>query len=128
MSVKIFSGIDLADVHRLRQARPALRERFYQRVFTAAELREIGDSFEEAAGHFAAKEAASKALGTGIGRVAWRDLEIHHQPWGAPVLLLHGNAKVVAEKLGWTDWSVSITHNGDLAAAVVTAVAESGAA
>lgn len=127
MSVKVFSGIDLAEPRRLREVRSALRERFYRRVFTAAELEEIGTSFEDAAGHFAAKEAASKALGTGIGYVAWQELEILHQPWGAPQLFLHGRARRVAEKLGWTDWSVSITHSSGLAAAVVTAVADTNA-
>ena len=124
MSLKVFTGIDLAEVHRLREVRTALRERFYRRVFTPAELAEIGDSFEDAAGHFAAKEAASKALGTGIGYVAWHDLEILHGQWGAPQLFLYGRALQVAEKLGWSSWSVSITHSTELAAAVVTAITE----
>jgi holo-[acyl-carrier protein] synthase len=66
----------------------------------------------------------SKALGTGIGKVAWQDIEILHEWSGEPLVYLHGNARFVAEKKGLKHWSVSITHDGGLAAAVAVAIGD----
>ncbi|HBO34937.1 MAG TPA: ACP synthase, partial [Anaerolineaceae bacterium] len=77
-------------------------------------------------GLFAAKEAVSKALGTGIGKVAWQDIEILHEWSGEPILHLHGNALLVAQEKGLRQWSVSITHDGGLAAAVAVAIGDPG--
>ena len=71
---------------------------------------------------FVAKEAAAKALGCGIGEVHWRDLEIQNDDQGKPVLVLHGKALEAAQKAGWLDWSVSISHTAGIAGAVVTAL------
>lgn len=117
------TGVDLVEIERLEQVNPRIRERFIRRVYTPRELAEIeaGD-FQALAGHFAAKEAVSKALGTGIGRVHWQDIEVTSGPWGEPVLSLYGLAKTVAERLGLTAWSVSITDSDSHAIAVAVAV------
>jgi holo-[acyl-carrier-protein] synthase len=120
----IKSGIDLVQTHRLAEVNPAIRTRFIQRVFTQAEQTQAGDDNETLSGIFAAKEAVSKALGTGIGRVAWQDIEILNEKTGEPLVYLHGFAKQVAEHKGLTQWSVSITHDGGLAAAVAVAIGE----
>ena len=63
------------------------------------------------AGRFAAKEAAAKALGCGIGDVAWKEVEILGDEQNAPILTLHGAAEQKARKLGLMTWSVSISHS-----------------
>jgi holo-[acyl-carrier protein] synthase len=117
----LYSGIDLVEIKRLADVNPAIRRRFLQRVFTPLELEEAQDSNERLAGRFAAKEAISKALGTGIGWVAWKDIEIERGSRGEPVLHLYGNAAALAEKMGIYTWSVSISHTQTHAVAMAVA-------
>ncbi len=114
-------GVDVVEIQRLEVIQPAIRARFIQRVFTALELTQLGDDSEALAGVFAAKEAASKALGTGIGKVRWQDFEVIHAQTGEPELRLHGEALRVALSRGLHEWAVSITHDGGLALAFVVA-------
>lgn len=116
------SGIDTIEISRIEEINPSIRERFIQRVFTANEIAQAGDRADVLSGLFAAKEAASKALGTGIGYVRWKDIEILHLSSGQPTLNLHGNAKLTAEKQGLSAWSVSISHDRNKAIAVVVAI------
>lgn len=120
----IRSGIDTIEISRLVEVRPAIRQRFIQRVFTPLEIEQARDRSEMLSGLFAAKEAVSKALGTGIGAVHWRDIEIVHLPSGQPTVQLHGHAAVVANDLGLSEWSVSISHDRDKAVAVAIALGE----
>lgn len=120
----IKSGIDLVRTNRLAEVDPKIRERFLARVFTPAEQEQARGNFETLSGIFAAKEAVSKALGTGIGKVAWQDIEILHEPSGEPLLYLHNYANELAEIKGLKQWSVSITHDGGMAAAVAIAIGE----
>ena len=120
------TGIDLIEINRLEEVNPAIRKRFLQRIFTPLELEQVGHSYASLSGRFAAKEAVSKALGTGIGFVLWQDIEIRRGRFGEPELFLYGNAQKEAEKLGLTTWSVSITHNRTTAAAFVIAMGENG--
>ena len=83
------------------------------------------DSYEGLSGLFAAKEAVSKALGTGIGKVAWRDIEIVHLPTGEPTVQLHGTAAQVAEAKGLHEWAISISHDGGMAIAMAVASSKS---
>ncbi len=117
----IKSGIDLLRTSRLAHVNPAIRERFIRRVYTVAEIAQARDDNETLSGIFAAKEAVSKALGTGIGKVAWQDIEILHAPSGEPSVILHGTALEVAQAKGLVEWAVSITHEGGMAAAVAVA-------
>jgi holo-[acyl-carrier protein] synthase len=123
-TMNLSSGIDTIEISRLDEIHPSIRERFIERVFTSNEIAQADGRSDVLSGLFAAKEAASKALGTGIGRVGWQDLEILHLPTGQPTLHLHGNAKLTAEKLGLRTWSVSISHDRDKAIAVVVAIGE----
>jgi holo-[acyl-carrier protein] synthase len=117
----IRTGIDMVEIARLNSQRPAIRARFLQRVFTPNELAESGDSDAVLAGRFAAKEAVSKALGSGIGWVRWQDIEVRRGAFGAPQLQLHGNAQKLAQDLGLDHWSISITDTDTHAAAVAVA-------
>ena len=96
-------------------------ERFLDRVFTPAERILCNGRSASLAARFAAKEAGSKALGTGVGAVAWREIEILANPRGRPVVVLHGAAAVRAAALGLHHWSISLTHLAGLAVALVVA-------
>ena len=118
-------GVDIVRVNRLAEIDPKIRARFIQRVFTEREQAQMRDNNEGLSGLFAVKEAVSKALGTGIGKVAWRDIEIVHLPTGEPTLTLHGYAKELAQSKGLEEWAISISHDGGLAIAMVVATGKS---
>lgn len=112
----------MIEVRRLEGLRPSIRERFYDRVYTAREREICADRSERYAARFAAKESVAKALGTGIGRIGWRDIEIDMNADGAPVLRLYRAAAAKSVELGLTDWSISLTHTKEYGAAVAVAI------
>jgi holo-[acyl-carrier protein] synthase len=118
------SGIDILEISRLDEINPAIRERFIARVYTADEIAQAKNHSETLTGLFSAKEAVSKALGTGIGAVHWQDIEVLHLPSGQPTVSLHGQAKIIANQLGLTTWSVSISHDRDRVVALAVAIGE----
>jgi len=118
------TGIDMIEIDRLRNINPAIRKRFLQRVFTPRELTESGDRDASLAGRFAAKEAAAKALGCGIGAVKWQEIEIQLDAQHKPVLALYGKALDISIRQGWISWSISISHTREYALASVTALIE----
>ncbi len=122
--MKLRSGIDTVEISRLDEIRPAIRERFIQRVFTPQEIKQARNQTDSLTGLFAAKEAVSKALGTGIGHVSWQDIEIIHLPTGQPTLELHGNAKIIADQIGLKTWSISISHDRNKAIALAVAIGD----
>lgn len=118
------TGIDLIEVERIARSIEQHGERFLRRVYTPAELAECAGRVTSLAARFAAKEAVSKALGTGIGVITWTEIEVRRGPSGEPQLTLHGAAQALAERLSLTEWSLSLSHTGTLASAFV--VAQSG--
>jgi holo-[acyl-carrier protein] synthase len=116
------SGIDTIEISRLETIRDPIRRRFIARVYTPQEITQARDRNDILAGLFAAKEAVSKALGTGIGRVHWQDIEVLHLETGQPVVHLHGHAEIIAKDLGLTEWSVSISHDRSKAVSVAVAI------
>lgn len=112
-------GLDLCQVSRMEKALE--REGFLTRFFTEGEqayLRARGKGMaQSAAGCFAAKEAALKALGCGI-LLPLRDVGVEHDESGAPRYLLAGEAEKRMRALGGARMLLSITHEGDMAAAV----------
>ena len=121
-AVKIATGIDLLEIERLRDAITTHGERFLQRVFTQRELDANVRRVESLAGRFAAKEAVAKALGCGIGDVAWKEIEILRAESGAPQLVLHGAAEQMAQDQGLANWSLSLSHSQSHAVAVAVAI------
>ena len=117
------TGIDLAEVGRIRDAIGRYGDRFIQRIYTAAEIAYVerkANRFERYAGRFAAKEAGMKAIGTGWKRgVRWVDFEVSNLPSGRPTLRLHGEAARLAGKMGVKSISLSITHTAELGMAQV---------
>lgn len=118
----IATGVDLVEVDRFHNLNPRIKERFFRRVFTPQELNDSDQSLQHLAGKFAAKEAASKALGCGIGKVSWQELEILNDVNGKPELILHTHAAQIAKQSGWNTWSLSISHTRTFALASVTAL------
>jgi holo-[acyl-carrier protein] synthase len=115
------SGVDLLEIQRMRETLQRHGDHFLARIYTPAERTLCNGNTASLAARFAAKEAVSKALGTGVGDVGWHDIEILRAAGGAPVLLLHGNAQALAEKLGLHNWSISLSHTREYAVAMVVA-------
>ena len=121
------TGVDIIEIERIRQAVARYGERFLGRVYTPDELICCRNRFESLAARFAAKEAVTKALGTGLWRqgIGWVDVEVlRDAATGAPVLYLHGAAARLAQQLGLTEWSVSLSHDRTRAVAFVVALTE----
>lgn len=119
---RLVAGVDVVDVGRFEQLLLRRGAALLDHVFTPGELGECAGRPESLAARLAAKEATLKALGTGIGPVAWRDVEVRRGPGGAPVLVLTGGARAVARSLGLGDWAVSLSHDAGCAVAVVVAL------
>jgi holo-[acyl-carrier protein] synthase len=117
------TGVDLVEIERLEEVIERYGERFLQRVFTQQELDEVGENIASLAGRFAAKEAVSKALGTGIGPVSWREIEILRGDQREPVLRLYGSAAILARQRELNQWSLSLSHTNRYAIALVVALA-----
>ena len=120
--VNIAVGIDIIEVARVRKVYEHHRERFLKRVFTEREVQQCRGKATRLAGRFAAKEAISKALGTGIHGVAWREMEVVQLRSGRPTVRLHGNAKQRAELLGLSAFDVSMADLVEFSIAIAVAV------
>jgi holo-[acyl-carrier protein] synthase len=117
------TGVDLAEVARIRDAVERYGQRFIARIYTPGEIAYVerkANRFERYAGRFAAKEAGMKAIGTGWKRgVRWQDFEVANLASGRPTLRLHGEAARIAERLGVKSVQLSITHTAELGMAHV---------
>lgn len=116
------TGIDLCEIARLRQAIERQGERLLARIFTPAERELCGRNYASLAARFAAKEAVGKALGTGLGPIAFTDIEILRGENHEPLLRLHGKALERAHSLRLTEWAISLSHTQEYAAASVVAI------
>ena len=115
------TGVDIIEIPRVRLVFERYGQRFLDRVFTAGEIAYCRGRASNLAARFAAKEAAMKALGTGVRGVAWKDIEIVRQESGAPSIQLHGRAKNRAEHLGVQEMALSLSHSREYAVASVIA-------
>jgi holo-[acyl-carrier protein] synthase len=114
-------GVDIIEVDRVAAVVARWGDRFLQRVFTAAELAYCRGRVPELAARFAGKEAITKALGTGIIGLAWREMEILADPRGKPVVRLTGRALDRARAMGLADFAISLSHSRAYAVAMVLA-------
>ena len=118
----IGTGVDLAEVDRIRAAIERHGARFTERIYTPGEMAYVerkANRYERYAARFAAKEAGMKALGTGWHGVRWRDFEVANLPSGRPTLRFHGAAAEIAGKLGVQNVALSLTHTATQALAYV---------
>ncbi len=120
------TGIDIIEVARIRASLEKFGERFGQRILLPDEMAYCLSHKEPTpfvAARFAAKEAISKAFGTGIGgQLGWQDMEIRKKESGEPFVVLHGKGKILFETRGAKRLLVSLSHTQNYAAA--TAVLE----
>lgn len=116
-------GIDIVKVERISGSLERFGRRMEERLFTPGELeycRRHKDPLPHLAARFAAKEAASKALGTGMsGGVGFRQFEVHQPGGHQPKLEFHGAALERFQALGCRSSHLSLTHDAGLAVACV---------
>ncbi|HET8890349.1 MAG TPA: holo-ACP synthase [Candidatus Angelobacter sp.] len=117
------TGVDIAEVGRIKAAVERFGERFLRRVFTPAEVRYCmgkPNAAERLAARFAAKEAGMKAIGTGLRHgVTWQDVEVLRVPGQRPVLKFNGKAAEFADRLGCKRTHLSLSHTKEQAIAHV---------
>ena len=115
------AGVDIIEIERIQRAVSRWGQRFLDRVYTEGEIAFCRGRVPELAVRFAGKEAISKALGTGMFGVSWREMEVLSDPLGKPHVRLHGRAATRASRLGLTDFAISLSHSRDYAIAFVVA-------
>ncbi len=120
-------GIDIVHVQHVQDSIERFGERFLQRIFTQEErnycLNRTSDAtkMQSFAARFAAKEATLKVLRPGETFLDWRTIEVHRAPEGWCEIELHGASAALAATRGITALSLSLSHELDLATAVVVA-------
>ncbi|HXB62967.1 MAG TPA: holo-ACP synthase [Acidobacteriaceae bacterium] len=117
------TGTDIIEIARIQRSIQRYGQRFTRRVFTPGEIAYCEgkkNAAESYAGRFAAKEAAAKALGTGIAQgVTWLEIEVRRQPGERPSVHFTGRAATRAAAMNVAAASLSITHSRELALATV---------
>lgn len=124
---KITTGIDIINIDRIRNTILKNKDKFYERLFTEKEIdyiNSVGNSPETVSGMFAAKESVSKALGTGIGAIGWKDIEILHDEKGKPFINISEKLGVRIFELGLEAVEITITHERDIAMALAIGYGE----
>jgi holo-[acyl-carrier protein] synthase len=120
------TGIDIIEVGRIASSYEKFGERFVNRILHADEIAYCLSHKNPApflAVRFAAKEAISKAFGTGIcAKLGWQDMEIRRKESGEPFVVLHGKGKKLFKSRRATNLLISLSHTANYAAA--TAVLE----
>lgn len=117
-------GIDIIEVERIKRA-VEKNERFLTRNFTKNEIEYFhkkADNYTSIAGNFAAKEAVSKAIGTGFRGFNFCDIEILRDELGAPVVNIYAGAQMKAKELGIAGFMISISHTHEYAVANCIAI------
>ncbi|MBV8969090.1 MAG: holo-ACP synthase [Verrucomicrobia bacterium] len=121
-------GVDVVETRRIAESIERLGERFLERVYQPGEIeycRSMRAPAPHFAARFAAKEAVSKAFGTGFSnQVNWRDIEIRRKATGEPFVVLHSGAAELAKRLGIRTIFVSLSHSDEYAVANAVLVKE----
>lgn len=120
-------GVDVVETARIEASMARHGERFIQRVFTAGEVAYCSAMKTPApffAARFAAKEAVSKAFGTGIGAaIGWLEIEVRRKASGEPFVVLHGAGAELATRLEITQVLLTLSHSDHYAVANAVALA-----
>lgn len=116
------TGIDIIEVARVKASHERFGDRFLNRILRPAEIAYCVSHRNPApflAARFAAKEAISKAFGTGVGKhLGWQDLEVGRKETGEPFVLLLGRGLLLLEQRGGRIVHLSLSHTDNYAAAV----------
>ena len=115
-------GVDIVETTRIQHSLERFGERFLHRVFTDGEIaycQSMKYPARHFAARFAAKEAVSKAFGTGIGKsISWKDIDVHREGSGQPFVVLKGGAKELAAERRVSAVWISLSHTDHNAAAM----------
>lgn len=115
-------GIDIIEVSRIQASYEKFGERFLKRILREHEIEYClmhRNPAPHLAARFAAKEAVSKAFGTGIGsQLGWQDIEVRNESNGRPYIVLYGSGKELLEKRGARLVHISLSHTQNYAVAV----------
>ena len=114
-------GVDIIEISRIQTVLERHGDRFLRRVYTEGELAYADGRLSALAARWAAKEAAAKALGTGIGDVSFQEIEVICDVRGKPDLVLHGEAAHLAARLSLSQFALSLSHAAGYAVAFVVA-------
>ena len=116
-------GVDIIETERIERSLERFGERFLHRVFTDGEIaycQSMKYPARHFAARFAAKEAVSKAFGTGIGKtMGWRDIDVRKKPSGEPFVMLDGGAKSLADERNVHGVWISLSHTNHHAVAMI---------
>lgn len=116
-------GVDLVETARIGHSLDRFGDRFLHRIFSEGEIaycQSMKFPARHFAARFAAKEAVSKAFGTGIGKsMGWKDIDVHRKPSGEPFLVLSGGAKQLADERKVTRALVTLSHTDNHAMAMI---------
>jgi holo-[acyl-carrier protein] synthase len=119
-------GADVVAIHQVAESVDRFGDRYLERVYTEHELNSCTGSAAvrtaSLAARFAAKEAAIKVLRPTGHQPEWRSMEVRSDPGGWCTMALTGHAAALADQAGISDLAVSLTHEGEVAAAVVVAL------
>ena len=119
-------GTDICQIDRIKSVYKKYGKRFLKRILTGNEIKYVTSKktnlLNRLAGRFAAKEATSKVLGTGLRGVYFKEIEVLREASGAPKMILHKRAKQKAKEKGLINFEVSISHERDFAIAIVVAL------
>jgi holo-[acyl-carrier protein] synthase len=118
-------GVDLTSVDAVEESLVRFGSRYTDRLFTTRELADsrgtLSARASSLAARFAAKEATLKALRVEDDPPGWTEIEVRRAPGGWCALHLSGRAADLARQAGLEEWSVALTHEANMAAAVVLA-------
>ncbi|MEI8268586.1 MAG: holo-ACP synthase [Acidimicrobiaceae bacterium] len=118
-------GIDIVDVPRFEKVL-ARRPKIVDRLFTEGEKLDTKLRPQRLAARFAAKEAVMKACGVGVGSTGWKTIEVKKMRSGAPMVVLHGTAQDLADRVGIKNMHITLTHTDMSAAAFVVGTDDAG--
>ena len=106
-------GTDIIDIRRIENTIQKYGEKFKKRCFSINEIKRSENKFNTAnsyAKRYAAKEACSKALGTGLARgIFWKDIEVKNNKYGKPSIILHNNALNRIIKMTNKDYRIEVS-------------------
>src|SRR3990170_4657224 len=118
-------GVDIVEIDRINRVIENRKDRFVNRIFTRDEQTYCLSKprpWRHFAARFAAKEAVSKALGTGAKGMRWTDVEVRRDAKGCPYIKLSGGAAELAQEKGVCDVAISLSFNRNNAVASAVAM------
>lgn len=112
------TGVDIVEIKRIERIIRRKRDSFYKKIFTKTEIEYISDKNHNPktiGGIFASKEAVSKLIGTGIGSLSWKDIEVLHDRNGRPFININEKIKGLLISIDLNSIEISISHEKEYA-------------